>query len=162
MKNLFVSVAVLCFSAMTMAQVVITPDLNIEGSFGKRQTGIIKAAKDAKACKKARGYTFKDKCYITRSQDTVSIEKLDSSSYLVKISQKVAHKKNVDTEVVSIVAQNQNLVQLISHKDSCDIIVGFTNPTRLSVWTEGICANQNDSININDLKRAVVAKAKKK
>ena len=158
MKNLFVSAAVLCFSAVTMAQVVTNPTLNLEGSFGKRTTGVIHAAKDAKSCKARGGYTHKDKCLVTSTQDSVKIEKIDSSSYIVKVVMKTAKQPTMSFDLLAV---KRNAVQLISNQGTCDVIVGFENQSTVSIFTEGDCSSIGlNNFKLNQAKRLAVAKRK--
>ncbi len=157
MKNLFVSAAVLCFSAMTMAQSYSDVSLNLEGKFLKRSVGVARGVKDDKACKARSGVLNGDKCIITKAKTSVSIKTLDSSSYIVKITKKQTGKK---AEMRDLIAVKRNSVQLISTDGSCDIIVGFQNKHTLSIFTEGECNGENATIGVNNVTRLVEAKKK--
>lgn len=158
MKNLFVSAAILCFSAVTMAQSTLDVSLNMEGKFLNRKAGVARGISDVKTCKTRSGIIHKGKCIITKSQNSVIIKRLDSSSYIVKISQKMAEKKIQNRDLIAV---ERNAVQLISTEGSCDIIIGFQNKQQISIFTEGNCSGEDAGLKIDAAYRlAAVAKKK--
>ncbi len=161
MKNLFVSMAVLCFSAVSMSQVILSPNLNMEGNFEKRSSIVVRSAKTQKSCRAQGGYLYKGRCIVATSKDSVSIISI-GSEYLIRITTKPAGKQACSYEGL---ASELNKVQLVSQQGDCNLEVHFENQNTVAVRTNGLCnetaaCGYDVSLKLDNLKRVYSAKKK--
>jgi hypothetical protein len=159
MKKILASAIVLCFSAVTMAQVILSPDLNMEGTFQKRSDVIARGSKTLKSCKAQGGHLYNGRCVVGPSEDFVSIIHI-GSEYLVRIMTKPAGKAACNFEGI---ATELNKVQLISQQGNCELQIHFEDQNTVDVRTNGLCnetsaCGYDVSLKLDSLKRVSTKK----